>query len=1174
MRTSVWLRGMPVLIVGMLIGLGLGQPAAAQQDLLGYWSFNAPEGSGNPWPTPVEATFGDGEITYAFTESNVESFAGDGDNAQGGDSAGDSFVIQDDAENGNHFDIAVSTENAENIELVFWARRTGTGFDNNTVSYSTDGGATFTQEFTFDPDDTTSGTVETFDFSGITALNNNSDVVFRITLNGATSATGNNRFDNITVRGDLQPASGPLALTAIDEPTRLNFQGFRAGGFDASPSFGQLDSDAVAVFGASDGNVDFGQTATGGDFARGSSTGGVGTGGVYAFDISKPTDLDNGYGDYALGLQPAGSDFSPGTVYVCYENNTGTAINDGADVDYDLWTLNDTDRSRTVTLKYAVGASCQTDAADASSFNDGQLAFTVEESADSDPEWMRNALSGRIPAGVPSGEFLTLAFVTTDGGGSGGSPEVALNDIAVTPRSTPGGPIVISNTDDTLIEDFDSFAGSGFDSPPESPEQLDSGAFIVRGLSDGDLGFGNTEDSGDFARGASTGGESTGGIYAFEVASGDFAWGVQPTGSDATPGAFVARYLNDTGEPITDAFVGYDIEVLNNEGRSTDVSLAYQVTSSTSYDASGFTGISAFDYTTPKAADSSPTWQTVPRSGTLADINLQNGEYLLLRWETDDAAGSGSRDEIALNNLSLTPNPPTVSFVDTERAVWSTDDTATFEVQIRNPGSEAHTVEVAFDSGNSTADPADVDNFGTQTVTFPASASNGDRETVTVDLNAFSGDATRDARFVLQNPSADVRIGAANTYTFDIGDAPRVLISRYIDTSSGSTPKGLQLWNVSGETIDFSTDPLEVFTSFNGGETTSTTTVDTGTLAADDILIVGASDDEGDPDDLGTKAAACTPEVQFVEEQSNTWFNGNDAVRIRLDGRTEDMIGIVGEDPGEGNSWNGNGVSTKDQYLGVQPGTTSGNRNGFTDPSTRFLTLNEDPTTADGDAGGFCNAPWPEASFLASEATVVQGDTEATTLGASLQLIPAEGRATDVTVTFDETSSSASSGNIDGFTSSTLTFPGGSAQDTTETVLDLTFPTNTSQDGPLEAVFTSDVETADCFTAECFAEARSESLTITILDSESTPDVLISEFMARPDAVPDADGEWVELYNSTDSDIDLSGWSLQTTASAEADLSGVTLPVRSFLTVCGNDNASENGGVRCDLQADIELDDT
>ncbi|MES3630248.1 MAG: lamin tail domain-containing protein [Longimonas sp.] len=1148
----------------VLIGLLLAaQPAAAQQDLLGYWNFNDPVENGNPWPAPVEATFGDAQITYSFDGGNLNDFQGNTGNAQGGDPAGESFSVAGESENGEHFDIAVSTEGTENIELAFWTRRTGTGFDNNTVSYSTDGGSNFTQEFTFDPNSTTSGAVETFDFSGIAALNDNPEVVFRITLDGATSGSGNNRYDNITVRGDLLPAEGPVALSAIDAPAVLNFQGFRGSGFVPSPNLGQLNSNAFAVFGTGGDNLNFGGTKTGGAFAQGTRTNDAFSGGIYAFDVSKPDNLDNGYGAYTLGLKPTSGDFTPGTVYVCYENTTGTRINGGLDVAYDLWVLNDEDRSQSVELKYAVGSACQTDDDKASSFEESGLVFEIDEPADSNPEWTRNQLDTTLPAAVPTGEFITLAFVTDDVSGSDARPQFGFNDISVTPRTADGGPIVIENTNDTLFEDFNTFRGTGFASPAD-PDQLDSQAFIVRGLSDGDLAFGDTQTTGDFARGTSTGGVTTGGIYAFEVDADDFAWGAQPTGSDFTPGAFVARYLNDTGTRIDDVAVAYDIEVFNDQDRATSFNLTYKVTDEDTFTEGGFIDVPALDYTTPQDADSSPDWQTVPRAGALTDLNLQNGEYLLLRWTTDDAEGSGSRDEIALNNLSLTPNPPVVELVDTGAAVWSTDGTAAFDVQLRNPDGTERTVEVAFQEASSTANPADVNNVGTQTVTFPASASDGDTQTVTVDLNAFSGDATRTALFTLQNATAGTSIGQQRTYTLNIGDAPRVLISRYVYASEGGggIPRGIQVWNVSGETINFAEEPLAINTYFNGSSSPTTQpTIHTGELQANGVLLIGDNDDTG-----GLRAFrdnTCAGVSYFVREP---WFNGDDVVELVLGGRTEDVLGTIGEQPDPG--WEGNGVSTFNQYLGVQPGTTAGTRNGFEDPSTRFLTL-VDASTSPDDLNGFCDAPWPEVQFFASEATVVQGDTESTTLGATLQLTPFEGRLTETTVTFDEASSSATGASIDGFDSETVTFPAGSPADTTEAVLNFTFPANTSQDGPLDAVFTLDVE--NCFTAECFAQASGGALTVTILDRGSAPDVLISEFLATPAAVSDANGEWIELYNTTDSDIDLSNWALQTAAATDADLSG-TLPARSFLTVCRNDAISENGGVRCDQQADIELD--
>lgn len=810
---------MPVLIVGMLIGLGLGQPAAAQQDLLGYWSFNAPEGSGNPWPTPVEATFGDGEITYAFTESNVESFAGDGDNAQGGDSAGDSFVIQDDAENDNHFDIAVSTEDAENIELAFWASKTSTGFNNNTVSYSTDGGSTFTQEFTFDPDDTSSGAVETFDFSSIAALNDNPDVIFRITIDGATSATGNNRYDNITVRGDLQPADGPIALDAVDQPARLHFQGFRAGGFDASPSPGQLDSDAVALFGLSDGDLDFGDAASSDGFARGPETGDVTFAGVYAFDTSKPDNLGNGYGDYALGLQPGSSDAAPGTVYLCYRNDTGTLVNSGFDVAYDLWILNDEDRSQRVDLKYATGASCQTDGNDASSFSDSGLSFAINETADTDPKWTRNEQSTAVSAAVPADEFLTLALVTDDVSGSGGRPQFGVNNIDVTPRQVRGTPLRISNLNDTVSEDFDTFQGDGFGVFP-TPGQLSSEAFIVRADAANTFDFGDTRADERLAEGTDSGGAFSAGVYSFDVGSGDMALGVQP-GTDFmtdTPGALVARYQNDTGLLIDAINIAYDIEVFNDQDRSSSFTLSYAVTDEATYpDEAAFTSVSAADYTTPLAADGSPTWQTVSRSASLTDLNLETGESLLVRFSVQDAEGSGSRDEIALNNLEASFNTATARFLTDAATVTLGDEGAgagsfPLLVELQNPPSTDTDLTVEFDDANSTVSASDIGFTSPTTVTVPAGESNPARETVaTLDLSdptIVSGEGT--AAFTLSAPDVDVSTSTLALTLLD-PDAPDILITEFMAAPSVADSDGewVELFNTTNSAIDLSGWALE-----------------------------------------------------------------------------------------------------------------------------------------------------------------------------------------------------------------------------------------------------------------------------------------------------------------------------------------------------------------------------
>ena len=103
------------------------------------------------------------------------------------------------ANNGRTLDLNVSTAGLNNIVISFATIRTSTGFNSNQLQYSLDGvafvdfGAPYTPPLTF-------GLV-TFDLSSISGLNDNPDAAFRIVFNGATSATGNNRIDNLVVEG-------------------------------------------------------------------------------------------------------------------------------------------------------------------------------------------------------------------------------------------------------------------------------------------------------------------------------------------------------------------------------------------------------------------------------------------------------------------------------------------------------------------------------------------------------------------------------------------------------------------------------------------------------------------------------------------------------------------------------------------------------------------------------------------------------------------------------------------------------------------------------------------------------------------------------------------------------------------------------------------------------------
>jgi hypothetical protein len=217
--------------------------------------------------------------------------------------------------------------------------------------------------------------------------------------------------------------------------------------------------------------------------------------------------------------------------------------------------------------------------------------------------------------------------------------------------------LTLSNTNPAQTITFDAtlsgvnngqFTASGF-SPTPSGGQLDSDAWAVTGLSEGALAFGGTNTVGDFARSTSTGGVTTGGIYAFETAAGDYCLGVQPGGADFTPGSFTLRIQNTGSTAITELSIAYEIKVYNNEGRAS----AFNFEHSTDDIDINYTPVSALDYTSPVAADALPAWQTVNRSITLTGLNIAPGGYYYLRWTSDDAGGSGSRDELGLDDISV-----------------------------------------------------------------------------------------------------------------------------------------------------------------------------------------------------------------------------------------------------------------------------------------------------------------------------------------------------------------------------------------------------------------------------------------------------------------------------------------------------------------------------------------
>ncbi|MCA9310678.1 MAG: hypothetical protein KDA21_05685, partial [Phycisphaerales bacterium] len=149
-----------------------------------------------------------------FTSSSTDnwgSFSGTSTNrADGGTFGGGSLSIVGTVNNGAFFDIVADLTGFDNINVSWVNRGTSTGFTSRTVSVSTDG-VNFTNIYADAGALTSTWTLETASAGSL--LDNASNAIIRFTVDGASGNSGNNRFDNIQLRGT--PAPGALALLGL-----------------------------------------------------------------------------------------------------------------------------------------------------------------------------------------------------------------------------------------------------------------------------------------------------------------------------------------------------------------------------------------------------------------------------------------------------------------------------------------------------------------------------------------------------------------------------------------------------------------------------------------------------------------------------------------------------------------------------------------------------------------------------------------------------------------------------------------------------------------------------------------------------------------------------------------------------------------------------------------------
>lgn len=199
-----------------------------------------------------------------------------------------------------------------------------------------------------------------------------------------------------------------------------------------------------------------------------------------------------------------------------------------------------------------------------------------------------------------------------------------------------------------VVEEFTGFLGNGF-APNPIAGQLDSDEFAILGFSQGVLNFGGTQITGSFARGTSTGGVIPEGVYAYTTVPLNFLF-IQPGDIDFTPGYLTIRYINNHVDPITSLDVSYSVMEMNEGPRSSSWNLSYSTNDVI------YTAVPALNFSSQEALDPPSGWLAYPRSTTL-DLSLTpvaSGAFFYLRFSSDDVSGSGDRDEIGFDHLTVT----------------------------------------------------------------------------------------------------------------------------------------------------------------------------------------------------------------------------------------------------------------------------------------------------------------------------------------------------------------------------------------------------------------------------------------------------------------------------------------------------------------------------------------
>lgn len=212
----------------LFICLTTGINALQAQSLIAGWDFQTTANGGTAilsapnTQTVLQANFGNGTIylngtngagswSTATSGNQLTAFGGSSLNLGSGFATATTspacLAVANTTANGKAMVIAFSMSGLSNLVVSFATQRSGTGFTSQVWEYSTDA-TNWTLAQTISTINT-SFTTQTL--AAISALNNASTAYLRVTFNGATGGSGNNRIDNLQLNAI---ASAPVVTSA------------------------------------------------------------------------------------------------------------------------------------------------------------------------------------------------------------------------------------------------------------------------------------------------------------------------------------------------------------------------------------------------------------------------------------------------------------------------------------------------------------------------------------------------------------------------------------------------------------------------------------------------------------------------------------------------------------------------------------------------------------------------------------------------------------------------------------------------------------------------------------------------------------------------------------------------------------------------------------------------